>query len=614
MPRSSKRAIDAEQPNQPSAEQPETALLQGRYVLGDLIGRGTISKVYRATDLVLDRPVAVKLLHPSLSCEPRFVERFLEMERRVARLFHPNLTTIFDAEAKGEVCFVVMEFVPGGSLAGLLAPGQALPPTQAVRIAAETAAALQVLHDEGLVHGDVKPDNILLDEDGSAKLADFGIAHLATTSGVFKLDNFARTAAYLSPEQVSAGQCDARSDVYALGAITYHLLTGREPFSGEDWVAIAAARLAADPLLPSFYRPALRPELDEVVLRALAREPSARFQSAQQFRLALCAVDLGGGQRPAEAVAAEPDLPTDRAAPRPAGLSAEHPLWAESRRRLHAAWQRLEAARADWWPLPAERAAWTERLHLNRPWPRPTIRRDRLPGLVALLLLALLPLLPLLLRLANPPRPVQVPELTGQPLESVRATARQGALTLVVDEQRSEATPSGMVMSQQPPPGSTMLSDEAVRVVVSSGPPPVRVPDLRQRRLEDARGDLAAVGLTLGKVDEREAARQPWGTIVEQRAQPGSELARGGAVDVTVATAPWSATPRLIDRSLGEAETDLERHGLRLGAVRLEPGAGRRAGTVVAQQPEPGVRLRQGESVALTIAIPPSAVSSSAVP
>src|SRR5919198_3450863 len=221
----------------PAADEAASSL-QGRYVLHETIGRGSLATVYRATDTTLDRAVAVKLLHPHLCRDARFVERFLEMQRRIARLFHPHLVTIFDAGTADEGCFVVMEYVPGGSLRDLLADRQRLPVAEVVRIVGQVAEALQLLHDEGIVHGEIKPTNILLEEDGSAKLVDFGIAHLATTTGVVKTETLAATAAYLAPERRQGEAVDARSDVYALGAVAYELLAGRRPYAGDDWVAV----------------------------------------------------------------------------------------------------------------------------------------------------------------------------------------------------------------------------------------------------------------------------------------------------------------------------------------------------------------------------------------
>ena len=571
------------------------SLLQGRYVLQQLVGRGSIATVYRGHDGVLDRPVAVKLLHASLVSQPRFVQRFLEMERRVARLFHPNLVTIFDAQAADGQCFVVMDYVSGGSLRARLDRERPPPLVSAIRIVCQVADALQALHEEDIVHGDVTPDNILLDDTGGARLSDFGIAHLATTSGVFKTEELTRTAGYLAPEQIQQGQYDVRSDVYALAAVAYELLTGRLPFDGPSWVEAAAERVRSDPPPASSLRPELSPELDEVLGHALAREPDERYQTAAAFRDALARL----ARRPAPEPAAPPDPHEAPTAPQVEPLA--EPV---------DSWRRWPVAAIDWLGRARRPLAlvfrWlgslARRLPAQRLRPRVPARAFSLALIPALVLL---PLLPLLLRAANPPREVVVPGLAGQALASARAEARQRDLLLEVIEEPSESAPTGLIVRQEPPAGATILNDQAVRLVVSSGPPPVRVPDLQHRSLEDARRDLERAGLALGNVRERELDQQPWGAVIEQSARPGSQLARGAALDLTVAVPPWTSTPRLADRSLGDAEVELQRRGLLLGEVRLEPGLGRRAGTVVAQEPAAEVRLRQGERVHLVIAVPP---------
>jgi serine/threonine protein kinase len=272
----------------------EPAVLQDRYILQETIGHGGMATVYRALDSVLDRAVAVKLLHPSVCAEPRFVEQFLTMERHVARLFHPNLVRIFDAGTTDQGCFVVMEYVAGGSLRDLLNRGAQLPVPRAVSIVAQVADALELLHRERIIHGDIKPDNVLLDHDGNAKLVDFGIAHLATASGGLPTDSLGGSVPYLAPEQLQDGRADSRSDVYSLGLVAYELLAGRRAFDGENWVAVAAQRLARDPTPLSAVRPDVPPVLDRALGRALARAPGDRFGSAEEFRQALLRVDRQG--------------------------------------------------------------------------------------------------------------------------------------------------------------------------------------------------------------------------------------------------------------------------------------------------------------------------------
>jgi serine/threonine-protein kinase len=207
----------------------------------------------------------------------------------------------------------------------------------------------------------------------------------------------------------------------------------------------------------------------------------------------------------------------------------------------------------------------------------------------------------------NPPRAIAVADLAGKDLGTARELVRQAGGALRVAEAASDTVPKGQILHQEPPPNTQFMSNRPLTVVVSSGPPPVKVPDLRNRRVEDARKDLEAAGLSLGKMTERQTTRQPWGAVLGQSARAGSTLPPGTVVDVVVSAPPYTTVPGLGGKAIGDAEAELQRLGLRLGDVRQDAVAGRRAGTVTGQEPAAGVRLRQGDAVAITIAVPPAA-------
>jgi serine/threonine-protein kinase len=607
----------------PSASEAGRRVLKDRYTLHEEIGRGGMATVYRATDTTLGRQVAVKVVHPHLSREPEFVAQFLEMERRVARLYHPHLVTIFDAgTADDGACFVVMEHVASGSLRDRLQAEGAWPVLEAVRVVAQTAEALQVLHDAHVIHGDMKPDNVLLDEAGNAKLVDFGIAHVATTTGVLDPTRLAGTTPYLAPEQVQGQRADHRADLYALGLVAYELLAGRRAFEGDNWIAVAAQRLERDPEPLAAYRDDVPMQVERAICRVTAREPDDRFASAEAFRAALLGLNaaaVGAAKTAVEPVAdRSPRLEAERGAPRIIhGQPVPRPTDGSATRGTPDV-----ATRTDWEREPAvARNAWTYQPTTTHPialsWPAVRdrvrqhvgdIRAGRrgttvVAALIGLVVVALLLAVP---RLANPPRPVRVPQLEGRTLDAAREAARQAGLSLAASESPSESVARGTVIQQASPASTTVQSDQPVKVVISSGPPPVQVPDLGSRRIDDARKDLAAIGLARGSVTEREVDNQPYGTVVEQSVRAGADLSRGGTVDVVVGLARAVSAPKLADKSLGDAEAALSGVGLRLGTVKQAVLSDKRAGTVVAQDPSPDTRLRRGESVAVTIAIPPS--------
>ena len=288
-------------------------ILDGRYQLNSLLGVGGMANVYLAQDRVLQRQVAVKVLSLPYAQDPAFVERFRREARTAARLSHPNIVAVFDSGSDADQSYLVMEYVPGQSLAELLARQGRLAPRRAAELAMEVCAALAAAHTQGLVHRDIKPGNVLLGHDGRVKVTDFGIAKaVAAATTLTGVGVVLGTAAYLSPEQAQGGPVDARSDLYGLGCVLYELLTGTPPFgSGADspQVAIATRHLSEPPEPPSWRNPQVDPGLDAVVLTALAKQPDQRFQSAIELQDALGRVLVG------DAVAAGPGTPQGAGVP-----------------------------------------------------------------------------------------------------------------------------------------------------------------------------------------------------------------------------------------------------------------------------------------------------------
>jgi eukaryotic-like serine/threonine-protein kinase len=286
----------------------EGRILDGRYQLGSLLGAGGMASVYLATDRVLQRQVAVKVLRPSDVQDAVFVERFRREARAAARLSHPNIVAVFDSGFDAGLHYLVMEYVVGESLAQLLHRQGRLAPLRAVELAIQVCAALAAAHAQGLVHRDIKPANVLVGPDGQVKVTDFGIVKASAATTLTGTGMVLGTAAYLSPEQAQGHPVDARSDLYGLGCVLYELLCGSPPFgSGPDRspVAIATRHVREPPEPPSACNPQVDPALDQVVLTALAKDPAQRYQSAVELHHALERVLTGDA---APAMATEPLL------------------------------------------------------------------------------------------------------------------------------------------------------------------------------------------------------------------------------------------------------------------------------------------------------------------
>ena len=265
----------------------EGRVLADRYAVGELLGRGGMAEVYLATDRVLDRPVAFKVLGGWLANDATFVERFRREALAAARISHPNLVAVFDAGSEDGVHYIVMEHVPGETLADVLRKEGRLHPNRATRIAASVADALGVAHAARIVHRDVKPANVMLTPDGRTKLMDLGIARNIDGESITHASSILGTAGYVSPEQARGDPVDHRSDIYSLGCVLYEMLTGRQPFEAQDPLAMAYKHVHEAPVPPTSLEPSIPPALEAVTLRAMEKEPAARFQSVEEMAAAL---------------------------------------------------------------------------------------------------------------------------------------------------------------------------------------------------------------------------------------------------------------------------------------------------------------------------------------
>lgn len=286
--------------------------LQGRYVLENRIDVGGMAEVWRGLDEVLGRPVAVKVLRPSLAEDPGFLERFRVEAVAAARLSHPSVVRVYDTGVDDGLCYIVMELAEGRNLADVLAERRRLEPGEAVEIARAILEALAHAHAAGVVHRDVKPANIVLAPEGAVKVTDFGIAKAAFAGDLTTTGRLLGTARYLAPEQVADHPADARADLYAVGLVLYEMLTGRPAFDAETDLATATMRLTREPVPPRALTPGVPRALEKAVMRSLARDPAERYQSADEMRAALDRLDLT-----APAPAPPPAVPVG--APAPAG-------------------------------------------------------------------------------------------------------------------------------------------------------------------------------------------------------------------------------------------------------------------------------------------------------
>src|SRR5580704_4176800 len=256
-----------------------------RYELNHLIARGGMAMVYRAEDLLLNRPVALKILYPELSADPLFVERFRREAQAAAKLSHPNIVPVFDWGEDTGTYFIVMEFIDGRPLSSILKTAGPLSPERTADVGAHVAAALGYAHKHGVIHRDVKPGNVLITDEGQVKVTDFGIARaINTEESLTQTGAVMGTATYFSPEQAEGIGVDARSDLYSLGVVLFEMVTGRPPFMGDTPVAVASKHVRDRPPAPREINPAIPPTFEAIILKAMSKSPDNRYATGDDLR------------------------------------------------------------------------------------------------------------------------------------------------------------------------------------------------------------------------------------------------------------------------------------------------------------------------------------------
>lgn len=533
--------------------------LGGRYHLVARVAGGGMGEVYRAHDMLLDRAVALKILQPSLASDPDLVQRFKQEARAAARLTHPNVVAVYDWGSEDErTYYMVMEYVAGTDLRDVLVARGALPPGQAARIVASVCDALGAAHATGLVHRDVKPENVLIARNGTVKVADFGIAAVADADRTAPGGVVPGTLRYLSPEQASGEHASAASDIWAAGAILGELVTGMPPALGSG-AELLRSRASSAPRPPSEFDAKVPGAIDEIVLTACAVDPAARFGSADEMADALRRVkaelpdeihldDLVGEMTGEIRL---PDLE-----PTIFSRRARHRRPSKTRRFAMALVVALLA-------LGLGRGAWT----------------------------------------VFGPQDVAVPELVGLSLPGAEAAAADTGLEInVADRARAPGAPEGEVLIQTPV-GGVLREGSAVDLVVSAGPPLIAVPDLVGLPLPTAEVRLASRQLDIGKVTT-EFSTEPEGAVISQ-SESDTELEWGTALDLVVSRGPRDvAVPDVARMPIKEARAALETAGFKVVVVDVYSN-GVAAGKVVYTAPGGGTQAPEGSDVEVAVSVGP---------
>ncbi|MDD5748865.1 MAG: Stk1 family PASTA domain-containing Ser/Thr kinase [Actinomycetota bacterium] len=526
--------------------------LGGRYFLEQLIGSGGMADVYRAKDNLLGRTVAVKVLHPQFAKDSVFIERFRQEAQAAANLNQPNIVNVYDWGNEDDTYFIVMEYVEGRDLKRIINEGGAILPERAVEIAIAITHALEAAHSHGIVHRDIKPQNIILTVDNTIKVMDFGIARQTGSSAMTQTGTILGTAQYISPEQAQGYTADPRSDLYSLGIVLYEMLTGKAPFDGDSPVAIAYKHVREDPLPPSMINPDVSPELEAVIMKALAKNPENRYQNAPELRADLERLLEGAP------VAATPVLrPGERAAQETRAF--EIPSGAPQKKRRGLLW-------------------------------------------TIVILLILLGIGAAIYALVNGTKGIVVPNLVGQTEQQAKETLEEKGLELsvvkrVIDIQK----PSGVIISQDPTAGEKIQKGERVEVVVSKGTEQATVPDCRGLSQSEAAARLESAGLRIGNVTYDYNQTIAKDKVCSQNPEPGAKAAKGSEVDLVISKGPeMSMVPSVVGLDMETAKSKIEEAGF-TAEIKEVTSETEREGTVIEQQPAANERAPKGSKVVISV-------------
>lgn len=560
-------------------------MLDGRYRVLSHIADGGMASVYLALDTRLEREVALKVMRPGLAADETFVSRFRREARSAARLSHPHVVAVFDQGEDDGSMFLAMEYVPGQTLREVMQAEGPLTPRAALDIMDPVLQALSAAHRAGIIHRDVKPENVILRDDGTVKVADFGLARaVSTQTTTAQTGMLLGTVAYLSPEQVERGIADARSDVYAAGLILFEMLTGTKAFTGDSPIHVAYQHVHGSIPAPSSRVESVPSELDTLVALATARDPDQRPADAGEFlsevrkaRAALSPTDLD--HRPEGAAAEDGGMSTVAVARTTALPIGERPSAPEPTRATSGS---------------AEGAG-----RGGRAWKW---------AVAALLLLAAATAGAWYFTM-GPGSPTVVPVVVGQTFEQAQSRLSAAHLDAKRVDAFDERVGRGLVISANPGAGAEVGRSTAVVLTVSKGPERYAVPTLVGSTATEAKARLAENRLALGGSSQAYDEKIPAGQIVSSTPKAGTQLRRGTAVTIVVSKGrqPIDVTD-YTGKPADQAVAALTDAGLRVDATKQEFSTDVPKGSVISQSPATGTLFR-GEQVTLVVSKGPEMVS-----
>lgn len=503
-------------------------ILDNRYELEEFIGKGGMALVYRALDLRTGHNVAVKVLRPEFAEDEEFLERFDREAHTASKMSHHNIVNLLDMGQEGELRYIVMEYVNGRTLKEVILQKGALPPTVAAQIAIRILSALQHAHDNGIIHRDIKSQNILVNADGHIKVSDFGIARVAGSNTISKTDNVMGSVHYFSPEQAKGETVSFGSDLYSVGIVIYEMLTGQLPFDGETPVAIAMQQIGAQAKSVMELNPSVQPAFARVVEKAMEKKLDKRYHNATEM-----AQDI------------------KRALEEPDGtwLGRLPDKEVQSNGKVTDTTYTFTTTAMN---IPVKK----EKKTVILKW----------IGVLALAVLTMMIIVGgSMLFYEKVINIAEVPYVVDETLESARRDIEKAGLQIIIERTSDEIKPLGTVISQNPEYGTAMKKNEYVTLTVSTGPKMQAAPSILDLSREEAEAKLSEYGFKMFTLSKKLSAK-PYDTVISQQPEEGTLMENGSVVEVILSGGSVKL-PNLIGMTQEEAMSVIRQQGLELEAV-----------------------------------------------
>lgn len=551
-------------------------VLAGRYELFERVGEGGMSVVYKAKDKLLNRFVAIKILKPEFINDHKFIDSFRRESQAAASLSHPNIVNIYDVGREGNIHYIVMELIQGKTLSDYIKEQGPMPYPKVIALSKQIAAALAFAHKNHIIHRDVKPHNVMITPNGTAKITDFGIAKAVNAATIVdNTEGIIGSVHYFSPEQARGGYVDEKSDIYSLGIVMYEMLTGRVPFDGDNPVNIALMHINGEMIPPSKLVDGVPPALEHIILKCTDKYPVNRFASADELIEALNNLEF------VSTVVGDSVLVNGRNRDDRRGPIAE------------TDYDDGEDEYVD------------EREHNRKKGKKTPMSRKKKIIIIASAVAAAL-LIFLVVGFATGlfgGKEIEAPDFKNMTLKEAKLAAKEYKIRIRQgDEVVSEEVEKGRIVSQDPEAGSTIKTGSTITVNISKGLGDGSVPDLRGKKQSELADYLEAAGFKLGTVSE-EASDLEKGTVISQDPSAGDQVEKGTAINVVVSdgSKAKATVPYLVGKSVNDAQSALSKAGLSLGSISYEYSSTYAEGEVIWQQYDANAQLDKGTSVRIRV-------------